>query len=86
MAISIEDVEASRLAHELAALTGEDVEEAVTRALAMRLEHERRVQRVSREALRAQLREIAERASKLPVLDPRSDDEILGYNEYGTFD
>ena len=30
--------------------------------------------------------EIVERFNKLPVLDDRSDDEILGYNEQGHFD
>jgi antitoxin VapB len=29
------------------------------------------------------LREIGERCSKLPVLDDRSPDEILGYDEHG---
>jgi hypothetical protein len=36
--------------------------------------------------LRAELDEILERSRRLPVLDPRSDDEILGYDEFGTFD
>jgi hypothetical protein len=28
-------------------------------------------------------RQIAQRAAALPVLDPRSPDEILGYDEHG---
>ena len=42
MALNIKSVEADRLARELAALTGESITEAVTRALELRLEQERR--------------------------------------------
>jgi antitoxin VapB len=86
MALNIKSAETDRLARELAALTGESITDAVTKALALRLERERRMQRAHREALKAELRAITEYTSRLPVLDPRSDDEILGYNEFGTFD
>jgi len=39
-----------------------------------------------RAAARAKLRKIADEAARLPVLDDRSPDELLGYNEWGTFD
>jgi hypothetical protein len=59
----------------------------VTRALELRLEQERRERDVvRRDRLKAVLDEIRARVSKLPVIDPRSDDDILGYNEFGTFD
>jgi hypothetical protein len=32
------------------------------------------------------LEEISRRAAALPILDSRTDDEILGYNERGTFE
>jgi antitoxin VapB len=86
MALNIKSAEADRLARELAAITGESITEAVTRALESRLAQERRKQRGSREELRQALREISERCARYPVLDPRSDDEILGYNDIGTFD
>jgi antitoxin VapB len=86
MALNIKSAETDRLARELAALTGESITEAVTKALELRLEREQRERKASREQLRARLTEIAERAARYPVLDPRSDDEILGYNEWGTFD
>lgn len=87
MALNIKSEETDRLARELAALTGESLTEAVTKALEQRLERERRQRNVlRRERLKAHLDEIGERASKLPVLDPRSDDEILGYNQYGTLE
>ena len=41
MALNIKSAETDRLARELAALTGESITEAVTRALELRLEHER---------------------------------------------
>ena len=42
MAIGLEDPETDRLAREVAQLTGESVDEAVRKALAERLERERR--------------------------------------------
>ncbi len=87
MALNIKSAETDRLARELAALTGESLTEAVTRALEQRLDqarHERDV--LGRERLNGLLAEIRRRTAKLPVLDPRSDDEILGYNQFGTFD
>ena len=87
MALNIKSAETDRLARELAALTGESITEAVTRALEQRLDQELRERAVvRRERLKALMEEVRQRTAKLPVLYPRSDDEILGYNEFGTFD
>jgi antitoxin VapB len=89
MALNIKSEEADRLVRELVALTGEGITEAVTKAVSERLETERARaghDGARRAALKAELRLIRERASKLPVLDHRSDDELLGYNDIGTFD
>ena len=87
MALNIKSAETDRLARELAALTGESLTEAVTRALEQRLDQQRHERDVlGPERLRGLLTEIRQRTARLPVLDPRSDDEILGYNEFGTFD
>lgn len=87
MALNIKSVEADRLARELADLTGESITDAVSKALRLRLQQERRERDVpGRERLKAALNEIRRRTARLPMLDPRSDDEILGYNEFGTFD
>jgi antitoxin VapB len=86
MALNIKSAETDRLVRELAALTGESITEAVTRAVELRLERERKERQISREALRAKLRKIADQAARYPVLDDRSPDELLGYNEWGTFD
>ena len=82
MALNIKSAEADRLARELSSETGESLTTAVTKALAERLE---RCRRRSSGARRLALKEIRERVSALPVLDDRSDDEILGYDEQGTF-
>ncbi len=81
MALNIRSAEAVRLAAELARQTGETKTEAVTKALRDRLA---RVQRErSRRRLADELEAIAEHCANLPVLDARSADEILGYDEQG---
>ncbi len=81
MALSIKHPEADRLARELAARTGESLTEAVVNALRERLN--RVSSRAKRELLIEELMAIGERVSKLPVLDPRSPDELLDYDEWG---
>jgi antitoxin VapB len=79
--LSIKNPEADRLARELAEATGETITETVVRALRERL---RRVRGRSRPvALREELRAIRERCAALPVLDPRTPEEIIGYDERG---
>jgi antitoxin VapB len=81
MALSIKHDEADRLARALARETGESLTEAVVTALRERLNRLRRPQRVKR--LRAEIRAIQQRVGALPVLDARSADEILDYDEHG---
>jgi len=81
LALSIQDPEADRLARELAARTGETLTEAVFKALRERLFREEG--RVGTPGLREELAAIRKRCSALPVPDPRSPDEILGYDERG---
>jgi antitoxin VapB len=83
MPLNIKSAKADRLVRELAALTGESMTEAVTLAVAERLERCRRERNHGR---RAALEAIFSRASKLPRRGVESDDEILGYNEAGTFE
>jgi len=65
----------------LAKLTGETKTEAVTQALRDRLARLRRER--TRRRLADELDEIARHCARLPVLDPRTPDEILGYDEHG---
>ena len=81
MALNLRNPETERLATELARQTGETKTEAVTKALRDRLERVRRER--SKRSLVDELEEIAEHCARLPILDPRTADEILGYDENG---
>ncbi len=82
MALSLKDKETDRLARQVASLTGETLTEAVRTALAERLRRER-LKRGRPANLADELEAIAGRCDALPVLDPRSADEIIGYDENG---
>jgi antitoxin VapB len=87
MAIHIQDPETDRLARELSAVTGETITQAVNVSLRERLRTVVPEQpRKSEEEYMAAIEEIVQRLNKLPVLDARTEDEILGYNEQGFFD
>jgi len=81
MALNIRNAETEQLAETLAKLTGETKTEAVTQALRDRLARLRRER--TRRRLADELDEIARHCSRLPVLDARTPDEILGYDEHG---
>ena len=81
MALSIKHPEADRLARELAQSTGEGLTEAVIKALRERLAREKGRKR--RRRLSDELRAIGERIAALPVLDPRTPEEILDYDQRG---
>ena len=82
MPLSIKAPEADRLARQLAATTGETITAAVIVAMRERLEREKHKRRNDR-SLAAELMAIGRHCASLPVLDPRSSDEILGYDENG---
>ncbi|MEP7012520.1 MAG: type II toxin-antitoxin system VapB family antitoxin [Acidobacteriota bacterium] len=81
MAINIRNREMEELAQALASLSGETKTEAVRRALRDPLVRIRRARQERR--LADDLDEIALHCARLPVLDPRPADEILGYDENG---
>jgi antitoxin VapB len=81
MALNIRNPETEKLAEALAKLTGETKTEAVTQALRDRLARLRRER--TRRRLADELDEIATHCARLPVLDPRTPEEILGYDEHG---
>lgn len=81
MPFSIKNSETDGLARQLAASTGESLTEAVTVALRERLE--RISARRRHRSLAEELDQIARRCAALPVMDARSTDEILGYDEHG---
>ena len=81
MALNIRNLEAEQLAAELSRQTGETKTEAVIKALRDRLARVRRER--SKRPLIKELTEIAEHCASLPVLDNRSAEEILGYDQLG---
>lgn len=80
VALSIKNPEADQLARELAALTGESMTEAVVVALRERVERQRTLRGPSKAE---KLRILGEEIAALPVLDDRTPDEIIGYDERG---
>jgi antitoxin VapB len=81
MALSIKHPEADTLARNLAKLTGESLTDAVLNALRERLARERRKDDAAR--ILEELRAIRRRMARYPILDQRTPDEILGYDEHG---
>jgi antitoxin VapB len=80
MAFSIKNDEADHLVRELVAVTGESLTEAVTVALRERLARE---QRAAGGSKLSRIMSHAEAFTRLPVLDRRTPDEILGYDSAG---
>jgi antitoxin VapB len=81
MALNIRNPQTEALAAELARLTGETKTEAVTKAVRDRLDRVKRSRH--RLSLADELDTIAKQCAALPVLDSRTPDEILGYDEHG---
>lgn len=80
MVLSIKNEEADRLARELAAVTGESLTDAVIEALRERIQRERGRAGLSKAE---KLRRLVAEIQALPVLDDRTADEIIGYDENG---
>ena len=74
------------LARRLAARTGETMTTAVRKALEERLQRTAEPTPAEIELRRQRIAEIVAEFRQLPVLDERSPDEIIGYNELGHFD
>ncbi len=80
MPLNIKDKEAHALARELAEVTGESLTRAVKISIEERLV---RVRQPHMPRLADQLDRIALDCASLPVLDPRTPEEILGYDASG---
>lgn len=81
MALSIKSIETEHLAREIAAKTGESLTGAIQKALEERLERLNNSRRS--QPLAAQIDDILARVDAMPDLDPRTPDEIIGYDEDG---
>ena len=81
MALNIRNATKEKLAAKLAKLTGETKTDAIANALSERLVRAERER--SRCSMADALDEIAIACAARPVLDSRSADEILAYDEHG---
>ena len=81
MALSVRNAKAEKLARELAAESGENITQAITRALEERLRRLRG--RSTAIDMAEEIMKISKRCSKIPDIDQRSPDEILGYGPTG---
>ncbi len=80
MAFNVKNDETDRLVRELTELTGESLTEAITEAVRQRLDRERRLRAA---AGTATISAAIARLRTMPVLDDRTADEILGYDDHG---
>lgn len=84
MALSIKNREVENLARELARVSGKPITEAVRDSLKRELDRAKVIARATPEPdLAERLLEIGRRCAALPVLNDMTDDEILGYDEFG---
>ncbi|MEO5924113.1 MAG: type II toxin-antitoxin system VapB family antitoxin [Bryobacteraceae bacterium] len=81
MPISIKNEETEALARKLAELTGESITNAVRTAVSERYERLKRDR--SGRSLEAELNQIALHCAQLPDVSTLTDDEVLGYDEFG---
>lgn len=81
MALSIKNLEAERLARQVAQETGESLTKAIETSLRERL---RRLKQAGQgRVLKDKLEDILQRVDNLPTQDTRPEAEILGYDERG---
>jgi antitoxin VapB len=81
MPLSIKNQRTEHLARQVAIETGESLTQAIEKALEERWQRLKAARRSH--ILTSQLEDIVRRVHSLPVLDPRSAEEILGYDEHG---
>jgi len=79
MALTINHPEANLLVQELTSYTGETLTQAVLNALRERIKTEKEKQKAAI-SLKNELLQIGKECAALPVLDNRTPEEILGYN------
>jgi antitoxin VapB len=90
MALSIKNREYEETARELARITGKSITEAGLLALQRELERQKTIKRllqspnqISDDPLAA-IRDIQQRYADLPTSSTMSDDDVLGYDEFGS--
>ena len=81
MPISIKNTQTEQVARSLALLTGESLTDAIRSSLEERYERLRRAR--EGRSLADELNRTGVRCSRRPVISSLTDDEILGYHEFG---
>jgi len=79
--LSIKNETTERLARQVADEAGESLTEAIQKSLEERLGRLKR--RRKSHLLASQIEDLLRRVDALPILDTRSEDEILGYDKDG---
>jgi antitoxin VapB len=82
MALSIKSSEVEQKVRKLAAATGQSITTVVSLAVDEQLKREER-KRQNKDAVMAEVQAIIDHCSSLPILDTRSEDEIMGWDENG---
>ena len=80
MALKLKSAKAGALARKLATATGEDIETAVERAIEERLA---RTPHPHPTREHSDIDAIFDRLAQMPILDVRTPEEIIGYDENG---
>jgi antitoxin VapB len=83
MGLSIKNDDVERMLRELAARRGVSLTEAMRQALVHEIERDDAARKAEVAARVARIMAFVEETKNLPVLDDRSDEEILGYDEHG---
>lgn len=83
MALSIKNPEVERLAREIAQRRRVSITEAIRQSLERDSDRERKRSEEDRQELLQRLIAIAESAAAIPDISDRTEDEILGYDEFG---
>jgi antitoxin VapB len=87
MALNIKNEETEKLVRELARRRRQGITEVLTEVVRREVERERRKpRRLEGEEFHRSIQLIVDDVKRLKVLDDRSPDEIIGYNELGLFD
>lgn len=85
MPLYVKNSEVVELVESLAKRTGETKTDVLLRALRERVDQLDKQESLWMEGRKSRTAQLLERIDKLPVLDPRAPDEILGYKDSGHF-
>jgi antitoxin VapB len=84
MALSIKNREFEDIARELARITGRSITEAGLEGLKRELERQRALKRHKpRQDNMDEIRDLQRRYAAIPNPNPMTEDEVLGYDEFG---